>query len=234
MNIKTLLENPYLIKYKAFILPALAILISLVLLILVVYPQAVAGFEQQRQVSEIRAKVDFLTKKSEDLAKIDVALYQGNLNTALLAVPQEKDVSGAIGQVLYLVSKNQLSVDSVGFGAAIEEDGIAAFMIRLEVQGEMQDVKSLIADAGSSPRILKVSGIELSGSRGVTRVQAAIGLSVYFQPLPTVIGKIDQPLISPTPKDLELLAVIKSKINSSPVVNNDDITGLQGKTDPFQ
>lgn len=234
MNIKTLLENPYLIKYKAFILPALAILISLALLILVVYPQAVAGFEQQRQVSEIRAKVDFLTKKSEDLAKVDTALYQGNLNTALLAVPQEKDVSGAIGQVLYLVSRNQLSVDSVGFGAAVEEDGIATFMTRLEVQGEMQDVKSLIADAGSSPRILKVSGIELSGSRGVTRVQAAIGLSVYFQPLPTVIGKIDQPLISPTPKDLELLAVIKSKINSSPVVSNDDITGLQGKTDPFR
>lgn len=233
MEIKKILEHPLVLKYRIYALPVLSIIFSLALLILVVIPQISASQKTSEEINTLNQKNTNLQKKLADLNSIDDSLYTDYLTSAKLALPVEKDISGAIGQVLYLIKSEQLTLNSIGFSTPKEENKTQSFQIRVELEGNMNNFKNFINKTASNPRILKVTSLEVSGSKRLDKVQVSLTLTTYFQDEPKALGDVEQALPIPAAKDFEYLATVKANSLLIPVINTNEIVGDKGKADPF-
>jgi|SRR3989344_4766074 len=234
IKLKVLLENPIIVKYKIIILPIISIAISLFLLIFIVFEQVSSSIKRQEEITDTKTKVSDLTQKNNDLEKIDDTSFKDYLTTSLIAIPEEKDIAGAIGQLLFILRSHNLNLDNIGFSNASPENGLESFQISLEIQGDMSDMKALINDFKSTPRIIKLNSIELTSTRNSQTAHADIMLTAYFSKLPVNIGSVDEVLKQPTAEELKLIATIKENIQKIPLSNTQDATGSKGKADPFQ
>lgn len=232
-KLKQLQQNPVFAKYQFIIFPAFSIAISLFLLIFIIFGQISNSLKQQTEIADLQKKVESLTQKNSELEKIDDSSYQEYLDTALVALPEEKDIAGAIGQVLFILQSNSLNLDNLTFSNVSPEGNLQTFQIRLEIQGAPEDIENLIGNLKNIPRIVQLSDIEISSSRNSKRSQSSVTLKTYFQQHPTKIGSIEEPLVKPSSQDLQLLSSIREKIGQTPLSNSQDATGPKGKQDPF-
>lgn len=231
---KTISEHPLYIKYKAFLLPAATILISLNLFILIVIPQIFNGFATSKLIDQNETKFTSLEKKIAILEGVDVVKYQQDIGKALVSIPTDKDIPGVIGQVLYLVSKSKLKLSSMSVTpAGSSENGLETFSVTITVEGGVSELKDLINNTKKSPRAITVNGLEVSGSRGLT-VQAVISFLTYYQDLITNLGELEQEIQGVNPEELKILATISDNIKQVPTITDASVSGPKGKSNPFE
>lgn len=232
-KLKTLQQNPIFAKYRYIIFPVISCTISFALLIFVVFGQISNSLKQQAEISDLQKKVVELTKKNSDLERIDDTSFAKYLNTSLMALPEEKDITGVIGQLLYLLQSNNLNLDNLNFSSVTPEGNLETYQIRLEIQGSSPEIRNFIDNLNSVPRIVKLNNLELNSNRNTQKVQAVISLKTYFKKQPSAIGGAEEPLIKPTEADLKLLSKIEEKIKIIPLASSQDATSPKGKSDPF-
>lgn len=231
---KTLPENPLYIKYKVFIIPASAVLISIFLFVLIVLPQIFNGLSTSKTIVQNEARISSLEKKIGILEGVDLAKYQQDISTALVSIPTNKDIPGVIGQVLYLVSKSKLKLNSMSItpsGSA--ENGLETYSVNVDVEGDIFEIKDLVNSTDTTPRVIKINGLELSGARGLT-IQASISYLTYYQDLITNIGEVEQEVKGINPEELKILTTISQNIKQVPTISTVGVSGPKGKTNPFE
>ncbi|MBI2021696.1 type 4a pilus biogenesis protein PilO [Candidatus Daviesbacteria bacterium] len=222
-------------KYRIFILPVGSVLVCLILLIFVVIPQFIRYLTVNKTLEETKQKQTILSDKLNSLQQIDQNVYKENIDVALAALPDNQDVTGAVGQLLFLVSNNRLKLNALSFSNVTANTGkIQSFQIKMEIAGNTDTVKNFISQLAKIPRILKLDKIEVIGLRKSNDVQASMSMLAYFEELPKSIGEVEQPLPAFDEKDVNLLTKIKSAQRSTPITTVTVASGPKGKKDPFE
>lgn len=235
--------NPTFQKYKYFILPVVSVLVCILLSIAVIVPQVFEIFNSAKVITQAKEEYDFFSNKINILENVKVAEYKNDINTSLIALPPDQDVTGVLDQVIYLIGANNLRIENimvVNFNASAASAPKAgapnAFQIRVTVSGDETDLRNFISAINQLPRIMKISELRLSGSRTGGAIQAEISLTTYYQSLPTTIGDINQEVSPISEADQNILGTIQNNAKAVPgsiSQVSSGATGAKGKADPF-
>ena len=239
-SLADLLKQPLYVKYQAYVLPSLVVLISLNLVSLVIIPQVIQAINNQKEIIGQQQKLTALNTKIQSLSVLDTKVYTDNLNVALIALPKEKDIPATMTQVLYLINSSSLQLTGISFSGLgsnpdtpLPKNTVPSFNIKLSLVGSLTNVKNFIQKVNDSPRLMKLSSLDLA-TAGVDKYQANLAVDAYFQALPNLTANIEKPLPTIQSADLEQLNKIRSFAAAGPIAPSSINTGPKGKPDPFQ
>lgn len=219
-------------KYQLALWPAISIAAVIVLTFFVILPQANQYLAVQKTIQNTNTKAQALNDKKTILEQIDSASYESNLKFLLNILPQDKDLTSAVGQVQQMVNTSNLKIDNISFGGIGTNE---SFLVRLQISGKLSGIKDFVKRINSGPRIMRLSSIELAGSRVENSYSADISLNSFFAPLPQVLGSVEAPISFVTDKEVEQLKELQKTIKTFPVDSVETKAQTpQGKTDPFK
>lgn len=232
LNLATITSNQYYLRYKIILWPAVVGIICVVLLIFIIIPQIQNSFFTLRTLSDSEARLRNLDKKADLLERINTSEYRQNINTALIALPEEKDIPGVLSQILFLLGANQLKLVAIGLSPAPpSSSNLESVGLKLEVEGDTLGIKNFLTKLRAVPRLMKVTGLEVNGSRET--IQATISLTAHYLGLVSQLGDIEKPIEEVSQAELEVLTTIKNNLRSTP--SSLVITPTStGKVDPFE
>lgn len=236
-QLKNLLSNPLFIRYKYYILPVVSILVSISLIIFLIVPQGSKLYKVSKTTQESDDKTSFLQKKLDLLQKVDATEYQSLIDTSLISLPEDKDYSGAINQIVTVVKNNNLRLDGMGISTVVTTiDNAQSYAIKIDVTGDINSIKNFMTAIKSGPRLMRVNSIEVTSSKNASQVASSIGLIVFYQETQKSLGSVDQPLVLPAEKDKDVINSLKTTtsglVGSPTEVIDTNIP--KGKSDPFQ
>lgn len=235
MNTKEVLN--LLQKYQNYVIVAASIFISLVLLIIVVIPQLILTFQTAHELTQTKNQIQFLNSKAQFLSNIDTNVYNQDINIVGTVLPEEVDIPAAVSQIQNLISESRLqlvSINSVNNTSTSQSnsDGSNSYDIKLELLGDAASLKQFINSLNTAPQIMKLAGLDLTGSRGGL-TDSNVTIRIYYLPPVKTTEDIMQPLNSLTQDDVVLLTKLQNNVQSNPFVGSNS-TGARGKADPFQ
>lgn len=227
-------KNPIYQKYEYAFLPTFSAIVFLGLVTLVIAPNVTKLIETNRNIEDLIIRKQSLETKLRGLEQSDPETVKKNIETTLMALPEDKDIPGAINQLLYLVNTNNLILTGVSFTPASGvEDGTSTYQVKMDVTGDLINLRNFVNRIKENVRLLKPDSLEITGAR-FTEIQSTIAVKVYFQPLQNSIGDVEKPLPVITQKDLEALAKIKDSATINSQISGVADDTQKGKADPFQ
>lgn len=232
--LKQLRANPLYQKYELFVLPGFSAVVCLVLIIMVIIPNVSAFLSTNSKISSLSARNTALSTKAKALEQVDTQTVKNNIQTALLALPNDKDVPNALNQLLFLVNNNALSLTGISFSPGQPAAaGASSYQIKMDVTGDLIHLRNFVNSLKDSIPLIKPDSIEITGIK-FSDVQSTIAVAIYFQPDQKNIGDIEKPLPVITQKDLEPLDKIKDAAENNAQVSNQLNNAPRGKSDPFR
>lgn len=231
-QLKNLLKNEAFLKYQPIIVPSFSVILCLILFFTFTLPQIFKIQSNQKQIGELQNKNDFYSEKLLALGKIEPQSYKENLSAALIALPDDRDIPGIIGLITQSVNASGLALEGITFAApSAPTPNINNYQIRIQVSGGIEELKSFTEKIKQLPRVMKLSYVEISTSFG-GNVESSLELTTYFQPLPSKIGSIDDPLSQLSESDIQSLQRLKNY--QTPLTQSTaEPSGPLGKPDPF-
>lgn len=236
---KELLKSPLLEKKQVLILPAISVVICLLLLFLIIIPQLINFFNSNKLISQEKERFSLLNEKINQLGNINLPVFKENLDVALIALPAEKDVPGSISQILFLLGKNSLKLDTISLSTVVSDAnsvaGVASFNIKLAVSGDATALKNFISNLNKTPRLMKITGLEVSTRKDNSSVQADMNITAYYESLPTTISDLEKPVPQISSQENQILLNIRNATSAVPVSSFEVFSQVpKGKQDPFQ
>lgn len=230
-----ILTNPMYIKYKHYLVPGIVLVIALLISGLVTVPQVFRLFETFKTIDDLNQKKQFYQVKNAELQNLNLESYQADLDTALLALPVDKNIPGVTGELLTALSGSGMTLDGITFAnSPAESDKVEEFMLRMDISGSESELKNFLERVKLTPRIIKMTSLEIGKSKD-GRLTAAVGFVTLYQALPKNISSVDEPLPVITQTQSEALAGIKAKVQAFPADTSggNGSGGIVGKLNPF-
>ena len=223
-------------KYRILICPTLVGISSLILIVFIIYPQILKLISNNEALNGVLAKNKNLEVKASQLENINDGELNQNLNLSLAALPMDKDLAGALGEVQSLVNQSGFNLLSLSVGSGNDVGEFNGFNVKAEVEGSQVLLASLLTTIESSGRIMKVSSVELNRLSIKESVNAVVTIEVFYSPIPTTLGAIDSPLPKVEDKDKEVLANLAAArgFSGAVVVTSGDLSVPVGKSNPFE
>lgn len=227
------LNSPFFIKYKAFLVPLIVLIIAVVITLLVIVPQTIQLLDTFKTLGELRDKSLFYKKKEAELKSVNIDQYKKDLDTALIALPVNKDVPGIIGQLLVALSSSGMSLEGVSLSSSpAENEKVEELGIKLETGGSETSLENFLDRIKLSPRIIKLSAIQVSKT-SLDKLTASVTLVTFYQLLPKDIGSIDAELPKIAKAETQVLTDIATKAQSLRQTSPEETRSTTGKLDPF-
>lgn len=223
-------------KYRVFFVPALILIFAILIVVLVTIPQFFKFLDTQKTIAEFKQKEVFYNEKTSELERIDLNAYRKDLDTSLVALPVDKDIPGALGEILVSLGGSGMSLEGVSFSnSPPESDKVQEYSIILDVGGPISGLMNFLERVTLAPRLIKLTSIEVHKSIG-SNINATLSFAAFYQLLPNSIGATDDPLPKISADDTQLLSDIETKIGSVPKTDKvqESSTSGVGKLDPFQ
>ena len=184
------------------------LIISLLVAGLVTIPQFLKLFETFKSIDQLNQKKASLQSKKETLLAIDLETYRKYLDTALMALPVDKNIPGVTGELLIALGASGMRLDGINFSSGQESsDKVSEYTLKFEVSGEKSNLGNLLERVKLSPRIIKMTTIEV-GRGKESLIHASINFVTLHQNLPSSIGDIEEKVPELSLKDKETLADI--------------------------
>jgi len=223
-------------KYRVFIYPAVVSVASLIIIILVLIPQIQAFIDGRSTLEDANQKSKFLETKASELSNIDSEDLSKKLSLAVSSLPTDKDYGSIIGIIQRIGSDTGARIVSLSISSGAAEKNVG-FSVQLTVIGLKESVDRMIENIENSPRIMKVSNMEISTSRTDGAVGADFVVNVFYEPAPKTLGSIESELPKFSQADEEILARLAS--TSLSTTSPSSPTGPsqllpRGKANPFQ
>ncbi|MBI2334599.1 hypothetical protein HYU96_02245 [Candidatus Daviesbacteria bacterium] len=195
-------------KYRLFIYPAVVAVSSLILIIFVMIPQIGTFFKSARQESDFRVRSEFLDTKVSALESLDEAGLSRQVSDVLASLPGEKDFAGAIYLLAGLAKENGFTIGTLtlGAGSGTKSSAGESFGARMEALGPKSLLGRFLSAIESSPRLMRVTGIEISSARGGDTIEVSLAIEALFAPIPVNLGSVDSPIPQLSPAEEELIA----------------------------
>lgn len=227
----SLLENPILDKFRFLILPAVSLITTGILIVVVIIPQILSYPKTDSSIKEAEDKLTALNQKLKILETIDEASFQEDLDLANLILPPDSDIAGTLGQTLFLIRSSSLNLSGVSFGGAQPVGQAQALTVKTEITGTPTGLKTLTQKVKESPRIMRIASIEMTQSTKGDLTAAIIFLAYFQNTLPKVP---ENQIALPTDEERKILSYIKNSSVSIPETSPANINVPKGKLDPFQ
>ncbi len=222
-------------NYKIFLYPLVTAISSLILIVLVIYPQATKLLGNQTAQQEISKRSNFLEAKAQTLENYNQEDLNNKVNLSLTAYPDDKDFANAIGLLQSLTAQSGFSIISLSFGGGTSKDtNVQSYSIKLDLLGPLKNSSILVDNIEHSPRLIKVSGIETSSVRDPNSATISVTLEVLYSAVVNSYGNVDSPLPELSDKDQQVLATLKSSVSSLPQVQATAAASPRGKLNPFE
>lgn len=223
-------------KYKLYIFPAIVALSSLILISLVIYPQAVKLIGNQIREGDLINKFQFLSTKAAALESYDVADLSRKVSFALNIYPSDKDFGNAIGLLQQITSQNGFSITDLNFSLGTATMGTSgqSYALQVQITGPSSLFPRLLNSLeNNSSRLMRVNTIETS-SKGNQLVSASLGLELFYSALPATYGSADTPLPEISQKDEEILASFPASGTIEAPSETVTTAVPKGKLNPFE
>lgn len=220
-------------NYRLYLFPAIVALSSLILIIFVIYPQAVKLITNQQVEGEILSKSKLLETKAQALDSLDQADLEKKVNFALSFLPADKDFVSALGLLQDLTLKSGFSTTSISLGSGSSKNVNAqSYNLKLEILGPVTLLPILISNIENSSRLMRVSSLDISAKGASQAVTISLDIDVLYLSAPTDFGSIDSPLPSLSEKDDEIIAKLAK--GDTAVFQPTTQLGSRGKANPFE
>lgn len=216
---------------RNFIFPILVGIASLILIILVIYPQISSLITNNGSLGQTVTKTKFLEVKAAELQGLNDTELQKDVNIALSALPEGRDYLGVITIIQNILSQSGFRLQSLEFIPA-EQSRELAYSVKLEITGPRDSLNLVLTDIESSYRPMKVASIETNLSAS-NNTEAIVTVNVFYAPLPTTLGSVEAPLPTLTDRDKELVTKLSGFVADVPEETG-NVNIPRGKLDPFE
>ncbi len=224
--------KPFYAKYKIIVYPVVLGIASLMVIIFIIFPQLGVLLSSQDTINKSAERLKILEVKAEDLKVVDESGINKKLQTAILALPEDKDFTTVISLIRILVAQSGMELTSLQLGQL--QGGVSnlnGFSVKMEVKGLMQTFSNLLKIVDNSSRVMRISSIEVNVVSGNTAT-ATLGVDVYYSPFPKDLGNIEVSLPRLNQEEENLLAnIAKSQIAS---LSGTPALLPRGKVNPFE
>lgn len=228
--------------YRFYIFPAIVALSSLILIIFVIYPQALKLITNQIIGKEISNKLKFLEVKAQTLESYDPADLNRKVNFALGSYPTDKDFVSAMDVLQNLTSQSGFNVISMSLGLnSSKSTGVQSYNLKLDILGPSTQLSILLSNIESSPRLMRVSSVETAVGKDPQVATISLNIDVLYSSAPKEFGSVDSPLPELSDADEEGIAKIARASSTERTSENLPITteplgplGPRGKSNPFE
>lgn len=233
MNLKQIKESQIYQKYQFVIVPVIAAIVCILLLVFILLPQISNSFTTSKNLEAAQNKYNELNKKIKTLEEVDITSYKESITTALTAVPSDKDIPGSINQLLFMINNSELKMINIVISTTgTPVKALNSFNVKLDVEGDLAQIKDFITQIKKAPRIIELNGVELSTGKD-NIAQASLSLLVFYQEISNNLEDVEKAVTPLNNNDKQTLSTISenSKNISSdltPILN-----GPRGKDDPF-
>lgn len=223
----------FYLRYRLYIFPAIVAMSSLFLIIFEIYPQTAKLIENQKVAGDLTNKSKFLATKVVALENLNGEDLSQKVGIALNAFPADKDYGNILGLLQGLTAQSGFTISSIALGNTSGKLGNASsFEIKLEIKGPRNLFQSFLSNLENSPRIMRVSSIDISSTQAQEVLDAALVIEVLYSPAPQSFGTADSPLPSLSQKEEELLTTLsKTALTVTPSVS---APSQRGKANPFE
>ncbi len=219
-----------------FIVPIGAIIVAILLVILITIPQVNNLIQTVKTNNENRIRMANLQTKVTELEKVDTAYdsYSKSIQTAYNAIPYDKEIPGALSQIIYLAGNANLKLKNLSVSSNVAKEGsLSSFLIRIDVEGDPKNLKEFLNILKDSPRIMKVTGIEVVSAGKENSISVSLNISIYFQELISSIADVESPIDPIKEENAKLLSILEKNATIQ-VGNTSNVSGPRGKIDPFE
>lgn len=223
----------FYLRYKLYIFPAIVALSSLFLIIFAIYPQTVKLIDNQKIAGDLTNKSNFLETKALALESYDEKDLSQKVGVALNAFPTDKDYGNILGLLQGLTAQFGFTISAITVSTTSGKlENASSFEMKLEIRGPKALFQNLLANLESSPRIMRVKGIDVSSLQASEALGATIAVEVLYASIPQSFGLVDSPLPSLSQKDEELLAALsRTALTASSSAAQ---PSQRGKANPFE
>lgn len=221
-------------KYRLLLVPLIVLISAILISILVTIPQLYKLFNTFKTIAELEEKKLFYQKKASELKSIQVQDYRDDLNTALVALPVEKDIPGVIGEILFSLGGSGMDLSSITFSSSpAESEKVEEYTITIEASGTETGLRNFLERVTLAPRLIKLTKIQVDNGTN-NKLNASIAFTTFYRTLPTNIGKIDDLVPKINQEDTQILADIEAKQKQFPKTTAETSQITTGKINPFK
>lgn len=221
----------FYLNYRLYIFPAVALVCSLILLMVVIYPQLMKLLSNERVIQDLTKRGIFLEAKAEVMEDYDNSGLDNKIKNVLISYPADKDFASVIGVLQNLTAQAGFNIVSLSLGGS-RETKLQSYGINLNLLGPVKFLPILINNVEYSPRLMRVSSIETTFGKDANSATVTINIDVLYAPVPGGYGSIDSPLPQLSQKDEEVLATLASAGVSQPEATA--AAAPRGKSNPFE
>ncbi len=224
------------LRYRLYIFPAVVAISSLILVVFVIYPQIISLIKNQEVEKNILGKSKLLEVKAQTLESYDMGDLSRKVGFALGSYPTDKDSVYALGVLQKVIAQLGFNIVSISLASSgIKNTTSQSYSFKLEILGPVSLLPSLLSSIENSPRLMRVSGVEIGGASTTQQgVNISLAIDMLYASAPAGFGSIDSPLPSLSEKDEEIIAKLSRVENSSLQTQTPAQFGPRGKANPFE
>lgn len=203
-------------RWQTIVAPFAAIVVSLAILVLVIWPKFTEALRIRAQNVELEARVTSLGEKAQFLQSLDKFLLDQQLAVAEAMLPSDEALFSFVRQVESAAVTSGVTLNKIDVGPTLtttsgaksEAESVPKIQVKVSLTS---DYRALVIFLGRIISLPRVDGIaELTISSSVTGGQSgplrtATVINAFWRPLPRDLGSIETPVAELTEKELELL-----------------------------
>lgn len=209
-------------KIQLFFPLVLVMVLNLILFLKVVLPEREIIRQNFGKIKEKRAKLSALKTKAEALANLDSNILGKNFQIANRALPSEKDplvlltaLNNLLGATTLTSGKIELAPGIISATESATKKEVQNFLtFKLRVEGNLTEIKAFLAKISKTSPLLAIKSLTLNSSGG--NFSADLEMVFYWQPLPSFLGKVSDPLATLTGVEEKTLKEISQYTFYSP------------------
>ena len=183
-------------------------------------------FQQKQALLEER---EILTNKLTILDRLNEDSLRADLTTILTAVPTDKSVPSLFRAVEGVANATGVSVSTItvaGVGnvatgsaqpgqTAVEKQiGAHVTPFVVNILGSFDNVQDFITMAPQVRRLMRIRTFALQFPKDDTPLNVSLDMDVFYEPLPTSLGAVSQPIFDLTPQEKQALLTISDYPNA--------------------
>lgn len=236
MKKETILE--FYSKYKLILFPSLVSLACLILIALVIFPQAKSLLDGQNNLELSKEKLKTLEVKAQGLDQINETDLKNQLQLALVALPENKEPSAVVGAIQRIAATSGVSLISLGFSSSKGNSvgGADSFSIKAQIASSTAGISQFLNNLSETPLALNVTGISISSATSADLLAADLQIDVYFSPIPKTLGSVEDPLPELSAEEKTLINRLAKAQIVTPVSQSSTPSTIlpRGKSNPFE
>lgn len=175
------------------------------------------------ETNALTGDITKLKEKVQLLNSYDMGFLEQSYADIQAALPEDKSIDTLISTIENTAGKQGLTIDSfnlekigsIATGSAAPvpvqtKDGSSVVRANIAVTGDLTGIRNFLDELVKVRRLVRVRDASLSFLKTKQAMSADIDLDVFYQPLPTTLGKASESIEALSQKQIDTLGTITS------------------------